>query len=135
MHIPANRPQITRVPAIHQQRLVTSAEQMPGQLVPPVEARRVSSQQPLHARHQIRLGRLHHQVKMIGHQAKGLNLPSRLGATLRQRFEEQRPVSVIQKNSLTPVAAIHHMINRAGKLDSQLASHAANIILKRINSQ
>jgi hypothetical protein len=54
--------------AIHNQALVTAAKQMPDQLVPPVEPRRVNAQKPLHSRRQIRLRRLDYKLKTVEHQ-------------------------------------------------------------------
>jgi hypothetical protein len=65
-----HRLEITIPAAVHNQCLVTTAEQVPEKFVPPIEARRISAQQPFHPRHQIGLRRLHHQMKMIGHEAE-----------------------------------------------------------------
>ena len=48
---------------IHQQRLVATGEKVTEQLLPPFEAAGVGAQKPFHARDQIRLGRLDHQMK------------------------------------------------------------------------
>src|SRR4051812_40218963 len=44
MHVITDRLEVAVAAAIHDQRLVTTAEEMPEKLVPPVEARRVSAQ-------------------------------------------------------------------------------------------
>src|SRR5947207_827301 len=44
-----------------------------------------------------------------------------------QRGEKPPPVFVISENRLSPVAAIHHMIDRPGILDSELARHAPRL--------
>ncbi len=80
MHVITHRPQIAVAAPVHDQRLVPAAEQMAKQLVPPVESSGISPQKPLHPRHQIGLGRFHHQVKVIGHQAIRMHLPIRLHA-------------------------------------------------------
>ena len=53
--------------AVHEQRLITSAEQMPEQLMPAIEPSGVSAEEPFHARHQLGLGRLGDEVKVISH--------------------------------------------------------------------
>ena len=58
-----------------------------------------------------------------------LDLPIGFRARLRQRDDEQLPILVSEKDRLTPVAAIHDVINRAGILDSQLAGHAGRVAL------
>src|SRR6266545_5137101 len=80
MHIVARRLQIARRRTVHDQRLVAAAEQMAEQLVAAVEPARVSAQKPFHARNQVGMGRFEHQVKMIRHEAIGMNLPARLAA-------------------------------------------------------
>ncbi len=77
MHVVAPRLQIPRRRTVHDQGLVAAAEQMAEQLVAAVEPARVSAQKPFHARNQVRLGRFDHQVKMIRHEAVGMNLPAR----------------------------------------------------------
>ena len=56
-----------------------------------------------------------------------LDLPISFHARLRQRGDEQLPILVSEKDRLTPVAAIHDVINRAGIFDSQLAGHAGRV--------
>jgi hypothetical protein len=62
-------------------------------------------------------------MKVIGHQAKGVNLPAGLFAGLAQRFQEPAPVLVILKDGLAPVAPIHDVVNRPRILNSQFAPH------------
>ena len=54
------------ISGVNQKRLVTSAEQMPKQFVPPVEASAVGAQKPFHPRHQIPPRCFHHHMKVIG---------------------------------------------------------------------
>ena len=112
MHIIAHRPQISVAAPIHDQRLIPSAEQMPKQLVPPVESSRVSPQKPLHTRHQIGLGGFHHQMKVVGHQTIRMHLPIRLLTGLPQGLQKQHPILVVLEYRFTPIPTIHHMINR-----------------------
>ena len=67
---------------------------------------------PFHPCHQIGLGRLHHQVKVVGHQTKRMNLPIGFATAFGQRFQKPFPVGIILEDWLAPVAAIHYMINR-----------------------
>ena len=75
-----------------------------------------------------RLRRLDHEVKMIRHEDIGVNLPARLGASLSQRLDEELAIRVIHEDQLTPVTAIHAVINCAELLDSQLAGHDKRVI-------
>ena len=96
---------------------------MPEELVPTVEAAGVSAQKPFHARHQIGLGRLDDQVKVIHHHAICMHLPTRLEAGLAERFQESLAIGVILEDRFAPIPSIHDVIHRAGILDSHLARH------------
>ena len=91
---------------------------MAEELVTPVEATRISAQQPFHPSNQIWLRRLDHPMKMIRHEDIGVNLPARLGANLAQRLNEALAIRIIHENQFAPVSAIHDLINRANLLDS-----------------
>ena len=97
---------------------------MAEELVTPVEATGVSAQQPFHPCNQVGLRRLDHHMKMIRHEDIGVNLPSRLGASLAQRVDEALAIHIIHEDQFAPVTAIHDVINRASVLDSQLAGPA-----------
>jgi len=58
---------------------------------------------------------------------RGVNLPGRLGARLAQRGDESLAIRVVLENRLTPVDAIHDVINCARLRDSQLAGHAGRV--------
>ena len=94
--------------------------------MPPVKPTGVSAQKPFHPGDQIALRRLHHPMKMIAHQAIGLHLPIRLGASFPQRLEEAQPVGVILEDRLPAIAAIHDVIKGPGIFHSQLSGHASD---------
>jgi hypothetical protein len=68
-------------------------------------------------------------MKMIRHEDIGVNLPTRLGASLAQRLNEALPIRIIHEDPFAPVTAIHDVINRASILDSQLAGHDGRVAL------
>ena len=94
----------------------------------PVEATRVSAQQPFHSGDPIGLRRLDHPIKMIRHEDIGVNLPVRLGANLAQRFDEALAIRIIHEDPFAPVIAIHDVINRASILDSHFAGHPGSVV-------
>ena len=104
-----------------------SALKMPPHPMPDIEPLRVGSQKPLHPRHQSRLRRLPHQMKMISHQAIRMHLLSRLLASLPQRFQKPPPILVIQKNRLLPIPPAHHMIIRSCVFQAQLPCHRKHL--------
>src|SRR5664279_4626132 len=107
MHVIASSSQIARRALVNDQRLVASAEKMPEELMPAIEPSGVSAEEPFHARHQIWLWRLGHEVKVISHQAIGVNLPARLFAGLAQRAEESLAILVIEEDRFTPISPAH----------------------------
>ena len=129
MDVIAHALEITATRSVHDQRLVAPGEQVAEELVPPVEATRVSAQQPFHSGDQIGLRRLDDQMKMIRHEDIGVNLPARLGANLAQRVDEALAIRIIHEDQFAPVTAIYDVINRASILDSQLASHTGRVAL------
>ena len=96
---------------------------MPKEPVFAVEARGVSPQKPFHAGDQVGLGRFDHEMKMIVHQAIGVDLPTGLGAGFGQGGQEQLPVSVVQEDRFPAIAPAHQMINRSRILQTKLSRH------------
>ena len=121
MDVIAHALEITAARSVHDQRLVAPGEQVAEELMPPVEATRVSAQQPFHPGYQIWLRRLDYHMKMVRHEDIGVNLPARLSANLAQRLNEALAIRIVHEDQFAPVTAIHDVINRASILDSQLA--------------
>jgi hypothetical protein len=127
MHIIAHRLQIPVAAALHRQRLVPSAEQMPEEFVSPIEPRRVSAQEPLHSGDQIGFRRLDHQVKVIVHQTPGMHLPVGFNAALAQGLHEASPVCVVLENGFAPVPAVHQVANRPRIMRSEFSRHVPSL--------
>jgi len=53
-------------------------------------------------------------MRVIRHEAEGMNLPTSLGARLAQRVEELLAILVIPEKLLAPVATVHYVVNRTG---------------------
>ncbi|MCG3776134.1 MAG: hypothetical protein JW395_2983 [Nitrospira sp.] len=106
---------------------------MAEEIVTPVEATRVSAQQPFHPGDQIWLRRLDHPMKMIRHEDIGVNLPARLGANLAQRVNEALAIRIIHEDPFAPVTAIHDVIDRTNLLDSQLSDQTGEVALAALN--
>jgi hypothetical protein len=54
---------------------------------------------------------------------KAVNLPTGFLAGFLQRREEKSAVVIVAEDRFPVIAAIHHMVNCARILDTQLASH------------
>ena len=65
-----------------------------------------------------------HQMKMISHQTSGVDVPVGFCAGLAQRLEEPLPIQIVLENGFASIAAIHDVVDGAGILDAQLATHA-----------
>lgn len=63
-------------------------------------------------------------MKMVWHQAQGMNLPSGFFASLSQRFKEEPAILIIVENGFPAVAAIHDMVYGSRILHSQFSRHA-----------
>ena len=101
------RLEITGARAIHHQRFVPAAEQMPKELVSPVEAPGMDTPKPFHPRHQVGLGRFDDQMEVIGHQTPCMHLPTGALTALPQDFDERLPIGIIVEDRLAPVAPAH----------------------------
>ena len=99
-----HRPQIPVPAALYDQGLVSTAEQMSKEPVPPIEPPCERPQPPLHSGHQIGLGGLDHRMKMVGHRTIGVHLPAGLLARLGQGFQKPPPILIIPEDRLPPVA-------------------------------
>jgi hypothetical protein len=97
---------------------------MAKELVPPVEPAGIGPQKPFHSQDQIGLRSFDHQMKMISHQTPGVDLPVRFCTGLAERLEEPLSIQIVVENGFAPIAAIHDVVDGAGILDAQLATHA-----------
>ena len=97
MHILTHRSQVAITAPINDQRFIAATEQMSESAVPPVEARGVGAEEPLHSGYQIGLGCFHHEMKMIAHQTIGMHQPAGLEAGRREGFKEAFPTESSSK--------------------------------------
>src|ERR1043166_1904257 len=106
MHVVTNGAQVAAAAAVHDQRLVATTEQMPKQFVPAIEAAGGSAQKPLHPGDEVGEGSFEHQMKMVSHEAIGVDLPLGFGACLGKSLQKTATVGVVLKDWLTTVTAI-----------------------------
>jgi len=90
-------------------------------LVASIESAGVGAQKPFHAGHQIGLWRLNDQMKVVGHQIIGVDLPTGFSASLPKRVHKAFSVLVVGEYFLVPVAPVHDVVKRARVLDAKLA--------------
>jgi len=66
-------------------------------------------------------------VEVVGHEAKGVDLPLRLGASLTEAVKESLSARIIGEDGLAAVAAVHDVIDGTRIFQAQLASHADSV--------
>src|SRR2546430_14978301 len=93
------------------------------ELVLAVKPRGVSAEEPFHAQNEVRQRRFEDEVKMVRHEAIGMNLPARFAAAFAERFKKTDAIVVIQQDSFAAIAAVHDVIESAGIFDAKLARH------------
>jgi len=62
-------------------------------------------------------------MKMISHQAVGVESPFGLGAPFAQGLQETLSIGIVAKYWLASVTSVHNVTDGAGILDAQLAGH------------
>jgi len=118
MHIVTGRAQIPIAAALDDNRLVATAKDVSEELLPMVQPDRVAAQEPAHPRHQVGVGRLDHQVKVVAHQTIRMYLKTGLLARFRQGLKKILPIHVIHIDVLLAVPTAHDVVNRSGVLHS-----------------
>jgi hypothetical protein len=68
--------------------------------------------------------RCHHQAEVFGHDAKGVDLPLRRGASLTEAVKESLAARIIGEDGLAAVSAVHHVTDGTRICQAQPASHA-----------
>ena len=102
---------------------MSSLQQVSRPLMPAVKPNAVTGVEPLHAAAQIRLRRLHQQVKMIIHQNINVQPPLEKLHRLAQQVAEMPAVTIITINRTPFIAAGGDMMPRSRPLDSRNPSH------------
>jgi hypothetical protein len=115
--------QVTVAAPIHGQGFVATGEEMAAGFVADVKAPGVNAQQPFHAGDEVGLRRLKNEMKMIAHEAPGMDLPAGFGARLPESGQEKFAVVVVANDIEPVIAAAHHVIDRARVFDSEFAGH------------
>ena len=92
-----------------------------------IEAAGISAEEPLHAGNEIGARGFEDEVKMIGHQAPGMNLPAGFGTGFAEGLQEEFAVFVAEEDGLAAVTAVDDVINRSGELDAQFSGHANRV--------
>ena len=92
-------------------------------LVLAVEAISVSAQKPFHAGHEVGFGRFDDQMKVIGHQTIGVDLPIGFGTSLAEGVEEEEAIGVVAEDGFPSVTAVHDVVDRPFIFQAEFARH------------
>jgi hypothetical protein len=123
VHVIASGFEVPCTTTIDNQGLVTATEEVAKKLVPAIETAGVSSQQPFHTNGQIGLGCFDDQVKMVGHQAPGMEPPSGFLTGLAQSSEKEIVVNIILENRFPSIPTVHDVVESPGVLHTQFPGH------------
>jgi hypothetical protein len=96
---------------------------MAEELAPVIQAQGVGAEESTHPLHKVAIGRFDHQMKVIAHQAKGMDLKTCLLAGLRQGLEEILTIHIVVENVFAPIPTAHDVVHGSRILDAQLARH------------
>ena len=102
---------------------VAPAEEVAEKLMAAIEAAGVGGQEPLHARGQIGLRGLGDEMKMVSHQAPGVELPGRLLTGFAEGAQKSAAVEVIEEDGFAAVAAAHEVVGGPWRLNSERLWH------------
>ena len=116
MHVPRDGPEVCLI--LNQLGPVSALEHVTAEVVPSCRGVGVRRQEALHASRQVGLGRLQHQVQMIGQDHEREDLPRRAVDAPRQLIHEPLAVVVVADDVLAAVSTGHDMVDRAGVLDA-----------------
>ena len=100
-----------------------------------IESLRVNAEEPFHAGDEVGLGRFEDDVKVVSHQAIGMNLPAGFEAGLGKSGEKNLWIGLIHKNILALIAAAENMVEGAWKFASELAWHGQRVPLRESQCQ
>ena len=119
MHVVAGGAEVVAAALVDDEGFVAAGEEVAEEFVAAVEAPGISAQKPLHAGDQIGLGRLGDEMKMIGHEAEGVDLPAGFFAGGTKGLQETAAVGVVAEGGFAMVAAAHEVVDGTGELNAQ----------------
>ena len=126
MNIVAYRLQITIAAGVDGKGLVSAAEKVAKKLALAIEPGGINAQEPFHAFYQIGIRSFNHQMKVVRHEAKTVNLPTGFLAGFLQGRKETPAVVIVAEDQFAVIPPIHHVVNCARVLDAHLPSHKRN---------
>jgi hypothetical protein len=96
---------------INQRGTIATGKEVPRELMPSIEARRVGAEKPFHPGHEVGLRCFNDEMKMIRHETIGAYLPGGFGAAVSECLEKGFSIVVVSKNLFPAIAATGDVIN------------------------
>ena len=93
-----------------------------------IQAQGIAAQEPAHSGHEIGIRSFEHQMKMIPHQAIGMDLKAGFQACFCERFQKVLPVDVVMKDVFPTISPAHDVIDRSGIFDADLPWHEPRLL-------
>jgi hypothetical protein len=93
-------------------------------MVTPVHVLGVKTINVVHHVRDIGARRVHHQMKVVAHQAISEALCAKLHESDRENHQEPRSIGVVDEDRLLAIAARHDVIDGAAEYDSISSGHA-----------
>jgi hypothetical protein len=110
--------EVTGAAAIDQQCFVTASEEVAACFVADVVAFGVNAEEPFHSGDEIGLRGL--EMKMVAHQAPGMDLPFGFGAGFAESGQEALAIVIVFEDVAALIATIEAFSGRAGLIGSIL---------------
>src|SRR6476660_8271552 len=101
------------------------------QRLPVLASDQVNAQEPFHSGNEIGLRGLDHEMKMVAHQAPGMDLPFGLGAGFAKGAQEELAIVIVFEDVAALVSTIDHVVNSTGIFNAQFAWHGPEHALNR----
>ena len=117
MNVLADQAQIGGIAWADDESFITSAKEMSAEAMTRVEADGVGAEEPFHGRNEIGLRCFEGEVKMVWHEAEGMQQPAGFGAGFIESVEKELAILVAAKDWLSAITAVHEVITRAGEFN------------------
>ena len=127
MHVIARGAQVAATAFVDDERFVASAEKVAEEFMASVEAAGVGAEEPFHAGDEIGLGRFGDEMKMIAHEAPGVELPAGFFAGLTEGIEKTAAILIVVEDGFTPVPTINQVVDGPGKLNARSEEHTSEL--------
>ena len=112
---------------LHQDRFVAPLKQVPDEMMPSIDMLRIRPVELTYALRKICFDRFDQQMVVIGHLAKAMNDAVVAFTHLCKNLQPNSAIGFIAIDRIAPVTARRHVVQRAGKVESEWSCHPATL--------